>query len=132
MNGAREAVAALLRTRGCPDYVVAGGLERLVACWERLALGLASAYTLGLDDWLEDMDGRQRIADVITAVPHAADRRLLARVAAADELVRARTRTVDACLWGGQVASAQRLTAEAHWWYWRLPPALQGRGSSTH
>ncbi len=43
---APEPLATFLAERGCPDFVVDGGLAGLVKAWEKFAAGLANGYEL--------------------------------------------------------------------------------------
>ena len=78
-------------------------------------------YSLGLDDYLNDLDGRQLIAELRDAFPGAASPTLLERIAAADALIEQAVSPVDECLWGEELADREGWTAEDNWWYFRLP-----------
>ena len=77
-------VKRFLRARGCPDEVVEGGIEALVESWEHTAEQVRRGYPLGLDDYLNDIDARQLIEDLVAAIPTAATEPLLGRIEAAD------------------------------------------------
>jgi len=116
-----EDVKRFLLERGCPDDVVEAGLEGLVEGWERTAGEVQRGYSLGLDDYLNDLDGRQLIAELRDAFPGAASPTLLERIAAADALIEQAVSPVDECLWGEELADREGWTAEDNWWYFRLP-----------
>ncbi|HRC56520.1 MAG: hypothetical protein IPI49_25765 [Myxococcales bacterium] len=120
MKRSIEDVSKFLRARGCPEFVIEGGLEGLLASWERFAAGLALGYTLGLEEYLNDLDTRQILADLLLNVPAAAFV-AMHRVAAADELVRTSTRPHAVCLWGADNAQRHGYTADHNWWYFAVP-----------
>lgn len=131
-------VRAFLRARGCPPGVVAGGLEGLIAEWERVAESVEQGYPLDtLDDYLNDMDGRELIEEALAAVPgarggslDAADARaasLDVRLAAADARIRSALVPALACLWGEAIAARHRWSAAREWWYF-MKPARPGPG----
>ena len=60
---ANVAVHVFLLSRGCPDDVVEMGLEGLLLEWERAVAQVESGYPLGLDDYLNDLDGRQLLEE---------------------------------------------------------------------
>lgn len=92
----------------------------LLAAWEALGRGLADGYELGLDDWLNDADGRRLLAEALAADADTAAH-LAARVAAADAAVRAATTASTQCLWGSANASAHGYRRERDWWYFVVP-----------
>jgi len=110
-----------LRGRGCPDDVVAGGLEGLVAAWEHTVAQVEGGYPLGLDDYLNDLDGRQLLADALNEAPEGVSAPLRPRVEAADQRMRRHVSRVDECLWGDRVAAAEQWDAERNWWYYAVP-----------
>jgi hypothetical protein len=120
MSGAKE-VREFLEARGCSSDVVDGGLPGLVEDWERIAGEMADGYTLGLDDYLNDLDVRQLIEEAMEHAGDAGRRAVAKRLAAADAQVRAVVRTVDECLWGDRVAAASGWSPESNWWYFSLP-----------
>ena len=63
-----DPIRRFLRARGVADHVVAGGLDGLVADWEHTAERVESGYALGLDDYLNDLDARQIIEVVLSAI----------------------------------------------------------------
>jgi len=110
-----------LKERGCPDDVVAGGLEGLVATWEHTVSQVEAGYPLGLDDYLNDLDGRQLLEDALDEAPAGTAAALRGRVEAADARMRRHVNRVDECLWGERVAAAERWDADRNWWYFAVP-----------
>jgi hypothetical protein len=117
-----------LRARGCSDRVVADGLNGLVTEWEQVAESVHQGYPLDtLDDYLNDMDLRQLIAEALAAVPVAPRGTLVERLAAADTLIRAALVPAGRCLWGETIAM-RRGWSEAHEWWYFMRPARPGAG----
>ena len=116
----RERVRDLLRRRGSPPHVVEGGLPGLLRAWERVVASVERGYPLTLDDYLNDVDGRQILADVLSALPQAATPAQRERLAKADARLRAASRP-GPCLWGEANAQARGWTPRTHWWYFRHP-----------
>jgi hypothetical protein len=119
-----DPVRRLLRESGCEDHVVQAGLAGLVEAWEKAVAQVEAGYPLGLDDYLNDMDGRQiLVAALDQAGGPAAEAALANRVRAADTRMRKVVRQVDECLWGDPVADAEGWTPDENWWYFSLPRA---------
>jgi hypothetical protein len=117
----QEGVTGFLRAQGCPDEVVSGGFEGLVAGWERTAAQVRGGYPLGLDDYLNDIDARQLIEDVVAQLPDAGEPALMLRVQAADLAMREAIDGTDECLWGEAIADREGWTPDENWWYFGLP-----------
>lgn len=117
----------LLR-RQCAGRLVAGGIDGLIAEWERIGDAVADGYPLDtLEDYLNDMDMRNLTHDAITAVPAALDEARRARLEAADRRVRALLVPARECLWGAGQAQAEGWSASERWWYF-MRPARCGPG----
>ena len=134
----REAVRDFLRRRGSASHVVEGGLPGLLRMWERLVASVERGYPLTLDDYVNDLDGRQILAETLAALPQAATPAQRERLARADARLRAASRP-GPCLWGDANAQAHGWTPRTHWWYFRHPKnpgaelaaALGSRGGRT-
>ena len=94
-------------------------LARLVERWEQVADAVEAGYPLGLEDWLDDMDGRQKIDDADAAGKLTA--RLVDRVSHADRRLRSALEPAQRCLWGTANAAASGWNREHHWWYFEQP-----------
>ena len=110
-----------LRARGCPEPVVAAGADGLVEEWERIVEQVEQGYPLGLDDYLNDMDGRELIAALMSAVSRALSPPQKRRLTAADERMRAAVTPLQHCLWGDRLAAANGWDATRNWWYFSRP-----------
>ncbi len=116
-----DPVRSFLQERGCPDSVVRRGLRGLVEAWERTVREVRAGYPLGLDDYLNDMDGRQLIEDVFRTIPVAHTPTLAGRVREADALLRQHLQPAQECLWGAETATSRGWTPEKQWWYFQRP-----------
>jgi hypothetical protein len=114
-----DPIRRLLRARGVADHVVAGGLDGLVADWEHTAERVERGYALGLDDYLNDLDARQIIEVVLSAMPEP-DGPLLDRLRAADDRMRGATVPTSRCVWGDP-QPPDRATDRRNWWYFLVP-----------
>src|SRR5678815_1499979 len=102
-----------LRARGCPEPVVSAGADGLVEEWENLVDRVEKGYPLGLDDYLNDLDGRELIAALMSAVARALTPVQKRRLVAADERMRAAVQPLEHCLWGDRLAAARSTTSSA-------------------
>ncbi len=126
MSDERDSVRGYLARRQCADHVVEGGLEGLVAGWEAFVREVEAGYALDLDEYLNDLDQRQLIAD---AWPHTARGQRAVfrrRIIAADERLRAATVPHGGCVWGPTVAKRYGLDPERHWWAFVRPREANG------
>ena len=120
-----DPVLDFLRERGLASEVVAAGAEGLVARWEQAARDAEhDRYPFGIEDWLDELDGRQLLYELVTVVPAALGGALAARLAEADARVLAVTEEAGACLWGDVLARRMGWMPGREWWYWRAPRAV--------
>jgi hypothetical protein len=116
-----DAVGKFLRSRGCPDHVVQGGIEGLVATWEQTVHNVARGYALGLEDYLNDMDGRQLLEEALAVAPPKLRQPVAERVRKADALMKKVVAAAHVCLWGKETARERGWTADRNWWYYVKP-----------
>ncbi len=119
--GTNDPVRGFLRQRGCPEHVIQGGLEKLVENWESVVEAVKKGYTLGLDDYLNDLDGRQLLEEVMAVAPGEERKRHIQRVRRADNVMQTLVKPAGRCLWGEKVAKKAGWTAEKNWWYFTQP-----------
>jgi hypothetical protein len=128
-SGPNDPVRDYLRSSGAPYSVVAQGLRGLVENWERVVAQVLEGYNLTLDDYLNDMDGRQLLENALELAPEEVREAFLPRVHDADLRVRLNLVPAGRCLWGGIVADDEGWTEERNWWYFERPrqpgPRLQ-------
>jgi hypothetical protein len=121
----KDPVRDFLKRRGCPAHVVEGGLEGLLEAWEKTASAVARGYGLGLDDYLNDVDGREILEAALRAAESSQRNALLPRLEAADRMIRGHLKPPGPCLWGENEALERDWTPERNWWYFRRPRGLK-------
>jgi hypothetical protein len=124
---APELVREFLVRRGCATHVVEGGVEGLVAGWERCVAEIEIGYHGGLHEYLNDLDGRQILHELSAKLPlHGL---MMRRLVQADEQFVRLTLPGKRCLWGEAAQKQHAWTASANAWYFREPrePGLELR-----
>lgn len=121
MRRKKDRVREFLESQGCADHVLAGGLEGLLAAWERTVDEVARGYPLTLDDYLNDLDVRDLLAGAVARAPDEAAAAARERLDRADARLRARLVPAGRCLWGNGVAEDEGWTPATHWWYYMRP-----------
>ena len=120
-----DAVRTFLTERGLAEEVVADGADGLVVRWEQAGREAErERYPFGVEDWLNELDGRQLLHELQAAVPGAIAGGLAARLEEADARVRAATELAAECLWGDALAARMGWRPAREWWYWRSPHAV--------
>lgn len=119
-----DPVRELLERRGCPDHVIEAGLEGLLDQWEHTVDDVEDVYPLGLDDYLNDLDGRQLLSDALEIVSERERAVALARVEKADQRMKALVVPAGRCLWGVDMAEQHDWTPMRNWWYFTQPREL--------
>lgn len=114
-------IREFLRVRGCPETVVAAGAEGLVEEWERVVASVETGYRLGLDDYLNDMDGRELIATLMASIARVLTPAQRRRLDAADARMKTLLVPHGGCLWGERLAAAHGWDPVGHWWYFMRP-----------
>jgi hypothetical protein len=117
-----DQVQKRLAELGASQVVVDGGLNGLVKKWESIAEEIASGYKLDRDSYLNDLDVRQLIEEVVTTVSDLAPE-LLTRIRNADELTK-RSTVASKCVWGEGVARREGWTEKKNWWYFVEPKEM--------
>lgn len=116
-----DPVRDYLQDRGCGEHIVRGGLAGLVEAWEQIVEAVAAGYSLDLDDYLNDLDTRQLLAEVWAVAPLSAQPELQTRVKESDAQLKSLLQPVEECLWGDEVAAVEGWTREENWWYYGFP-----------
>ena len=116
-----DPVREFLESRGCPEHVVEGGLDGLLEQWENAVDDVAEIYPLGLDDYLDDMDGRELIEGAFEVAAPDLRRASLKRLQKADERMKAMLVPAGRCLWGSDMAEQHDWTPQKNWWYFMQP-----------
>lgn len=116
-----EPVREYLREKGCAQHVIVGGLEGLIGAWEKAVESVERGYELGLDDYLNDLDVRQLIAETLAIDGLENAQEYHERVRQVDERMRSRVRLTGDCLWGNAAATRHGWSADKNWWYFSVP-----------
>ena len=117
----KDPIRELLERRGCPAHVIEAGLEGLVEQWEHTVDDVEETYPLGLDDYLNDVDGRQLLEEALDVADEAVQAAVAPRVAAADERMLRLVVPAGRCLWGVDMAEQYDWTPQKNWWYFTQP-----------
>ncbi len=116
-----DPVREYLQDKGCGDHIVSGGLAGLVETWEQVVASVVAGYRRGLDDYLNDLDARQLLAEAMTVAPASERQRFQPRVDAADARMQSLLQPAAECLWGDEVAAEEGWTRAENWWYFNFP-----------
>lgn len=117
-----DAVREMLRERGCPAWLVNGGLPALIERWGGIVTSVETGYPFTLDDYLNDLDLRGLLQAALEVAGDSADESR-AQVAAIDDRFRAATEK-SPCLWGSDVEFEEGHSPDREWWYYRRPSQL--------
>ena len=93
----------------------------LIDQWSSFTGDLAQAYIFDLDNWLNDVDIRQLIADASLMFGPDELAEHADKLEAADRAFLLATHAVEKCLWGGKTARREKWTFGKNWWYFRAP-----------
>ena len=110
--------------KGYAQHVVEGGLDYLITSWEQTSNEIATGYSLGFDDFLNDMDGRRILGDVLQVATAEQKHFIESRLKEADELFMASTVESVACIWGKANEKQLGYSREKNWYYYRIPIGL--------
>ena len=116
-----DPVSDFLKGRGCPAHVTRGGLKGLVENWEHIVKQVTEGYSLGLDDYLNDMDGRQLLEEALGIAPDKEKKKYADRLRQADSKMKKILAPAGQCLWGDEIAEAEGWSARQNWWYFMKP-----------
>ena len=120
-SGPNDPVRDFLRRSGASYAVVTKGLRGLVENWERVVAQVSEGYQLTLDDYLNDMDGRQLLANALELAPPEIREAFQARVNDADMRIRLQLVPAGRCIWGAIVAGDEGWREDVNWWYYEKP-----------
>ena len=117
---ARDPVRRYLVNRQVGPHVIKWGLPYLLDEWERTTERVeGDVHTWMLDEWLNDLDGREILHGVLENVAVSDDVR--ARLEPVDARFAAASIEVDECVWGRKAEQRHGWTNRVNWWYWRTP-----------
>src|SRR5450631_1456598 len=102
-----DVVRNYLQRLGCPDFVVQGGIARLIERWERVVASVVAGQEQFEDDYLNDMDGRGILEEVLAVAPPIERNLWSDRIAAADQRIRSHLLPTRECIWGKENAQSR-------------------------
>ena len=107
--------------KGYAQHVVEGGLDYLVTSWEKTSTETATGYVLGFDDFLNALDGRQILGEVLQVSPEEQKQSLQSRLKKADKLFMVSTVESATCIWGKSNEEQFGYSRKENWYYYRIP-----------
>jgi hypothetical protein len=108
-------------TRGYSTKVVDGGLAYLLSDWERTVQSIASGEPQYLDDYLNDMDARRIIEELLPLATPEERAQYDQPLGVADKQFHAVTIPTGACIWGVENERQHGWERSREWWYYRRP-----------
>jgi hypothetical protein len=114
-----------LSDRAYPRHVIDGGLEFLLSGWERVCESVARGEVQYRDDYLNDMDGRQILAEMRSHLDAEQVREADVRIAKADAKIRANLVPTKTCIWGDENARKSGFVPGRNWWYYHRPRVVE-------
>jgi len=120
-----DVVRNYLQRLGCPDFVVQGGIARLIERWERVVASVVAGQEQFEDDYLNDMDGRGILEEVLAVAPPIERNLWSDRIAAADQRIRSHLLPTRECIWGKENAQSRGYARERDWWYFHRPRVVE-------
>ena len=84
----KDLIRQYLQQRGCPTHVQDAGLAGLIETWETVVTEVSHGYDLTLDDYRNDMDGRQLIEELKPLAKSAAHKAMFKKLLRLDAIMR--------------------------------------------
>lgn len=110
--------------RGFAARVCNEGLDYLLATWQRTVCEILEGYRGLFDEYLNDMDGRQIISELVPLATEAERKSVLDELSLLDHSFFKVTRSLEACIWGADQAARHGYEPNENWWYYRIPQNL--------
>jgi len=112
------------KQRGFSSRVCEGGLDYLVARWQKDVAEICAGYSALFDEYLDDMDGRKIIAELLPLASDSERAQVAALLPTLDAQFFEATRPTDSCIWGEHNAAKYGFHPDQDWWYYRVPANL--------
>ncbi|MEM9776219.1 MAG: hypothetical protein AAF902_16700 [Chloroflexota bacterium] len=96
----KDQVRDYLKSKKYPNHVISGGLSRLVKNWELTVDSIARGEEQGYYDYLNDMDGRKILDEVLEIASDKKLQHFKDRVLVADQTAKEHFVEIDECIWG--------------------------------
>jgi hypothetical protein len=128
MDNPSPAVREYCKQRGFAEFVCEGGVDRLLRSWSFTVAEIEKGYALTFDDYLNDMDARSIINELLPIATEGERAKVEACIPALDNRFRLATRLVEGCIWGRKNAAKYNWLPDRDWWYYRVPTNLSRVG----
>jgi hypothetical protein len=124
MDNPSPAIREYCTRHGFSERVRDGGLDYLLHGWQLTVSDVVEGYTGLFDEYLNDMDGR-RIIDELLPLEDATElRKVEASLPALDDGFIKATLPTSSCIWSEDVAQKHKYQPGRDWWYYRIPSNL--------
>ena len=110
--------------KGYARHIVEGGLDYLITSWEKTCAKTATGFSLGFNDFLNDMDERRILGEALKVAAEQQKNSIRSRLKKADDLYIASTLESSACIWGKTNEEQFGYAREKDWYYYRIPIGL--------
>lgn len=124
MTEPSQAVREYCKRSGFSDQVCRGGLDYLLGSWRRTVDEIVEGYRGLFDEFLNDMDGRRIISELMPIATEVERSRTIDQLSRLDNSFLDATLEYEACIWGDDQAAKRRYNRERDWWYYRRPKVL--------
>ncbi len=105
-------------------HVIEGGLDYLIAAWERTVDGAAREIPKNFDAYLNAMIGREILEEALTAATNRQQADILPRLAQADRLMWSLLVPTKECFYGGNSPARLDFRREIEWWFFMRPTCV--------
>ena len=116
-----DSIREYLQSKHYAKHVIDGGLEYLLKRWEWLVNSVTHGHEWGYEEWVNEMDGRRILEEVLTLLPLEEQVSLRAQVTELDEQLKTcLTPDSDGIV---DIKAIRRFgyTADRDWWYFHIP-----------
>lgn len=124
MSKPSDAVVEFCKQRGYSERVCAGGLDYLLKTWDRVVRDILAGYKRLFDEFLNDMDCRMIINELLPIATDAERDAVLLPLSSLDRSFHEATVMSSSCIWGDDNAAKCGWTSSKDWWYYRVPRTL--------
>lgn len=124
MTEPSQPVREFCKRSGFAEQVCNGGLDYLLGSWRRTVHRIVEGYRGLFDEYLNDMDGRRIINELMPVASEAERARSVELLSTLDNSFLDATLACEACIWGDDQAAKHGYDRNRDWWYYRLPKIL--------
>ena len=124
MDNPSSAIREYCTRHGFSERVCDGGLDYLLHGWQLTVGDVVEGYTGLFDEYLNDMDGRRIIDELLPLADATELRKVEASLLAMDDGFIKATLPTSSCIWGEDAAQKHEYQPGRDWWYYRIPSNL--------